>query len=255
MPKQAWFSTIFIIFVTHYVVLWRAAESRGGVASQEIRKKNNTKHYMGFNDFLKSLFGSKSDRDLKKLRPILQKIKDVYPSVEALSNDELRARVTAIRQEIQDCVQPLRDEIAKIKVEVEELDFDKRQPLWDKVDKLQKEVLDRIQEKLDEVLPEVYAIVKDTARRFAQNETIVVKATDFDRKLAAEGRDFLTIDGDTATYYNHWVAGGNEVTWDMVHYDVQLIGGIVLHQGKIAEMARHRPKEQGSRCLDGCPQR
>ena len=183
------------------------------------------------------MFGSKSDRDLKKLRPILQKIKQVYPTVEALSNDELRARVTAIRQEIQDDVQPLRDEIAKIKVEVEELDFEKRQPLWDKVDKLQKEVLDRIQAKLDEVLPEVFAIVKDTARRFAQNETIEVTATDFDRKLAAEGRDFLTIEGDKATYYNHWVAGGNEVTWDMVHYDVQLIGGIVLHQGKIAEMA------------------
>ena len=192
---------------------------------------------MGLNDFLKSMFGSKSDRDLKKLRPILQKIKQVYPTVEALSNDELRARVTAIRQEIQDDVQPLRDEIAKIKVEVEELDFEKRQPLWDKVDKLQKEVLDRIQAKLDEVLPEVFAIVKDTARRFAQNETIEVTATDFDRKLAAEGRDFLTIEGDKATYYNHWVAGGNEVTWDMIHYDVQLIGGIVLHQGKIAEMA------------------
>ena len=126
---------------------------------------------MGLNDFLKSMFGSKSDRDLKKLRPIVQKIKQVYPTVEALSNDELRARVTAIRQEIQDDVQPLRDEIAKIKVEVEELDFEKRQPLWDKVDKLQKEVLDRIQAKLDEVLPEVFAIVKDTARRFAQNET------------------------------------------------------------------------------------
>ena len=192
---------------------------------------------MGLNDFLKSMFGSKSDRDLKKLRPILQKIKQVYPTVEALSNDELRARVTAIRQEIQDDVQPLRDVIAKIKVEVEELDFEKRQPLWDKVDKLQKEVLDRIQAKLDEVLPEVFAIVKDTARRFAQNETIEVTATDFDRKLAAEGRDFLTIEGDKATYYNHWVAGGNEVTWDMIHYDVQLIGGIVLHQGKIAEMA------------------
>ena len=192
---------------------------------------------MGLNDFLKSMFGSKSDRDLKKLRPILQKIKQVYPTVEALSNDELRARVTAIRQEIQDDVQPLRDEIAKIKVEVEELDFEKRQPLWDKVDKLQKEVLDRIQAKLDEVLPEVFAIVKDTARRFAQNETIEVTATDFDRKLAAEGRDFLTIEGDKATYYNHWVAGGNEVTWDMIHYDVQLIGVIVLHQGKIAEMA------------------
>ena len=192
---------------------------------------------MGLNDFLKSMFGSKSDRDLKKLRPILQKFKQVYPTVEALSNDELRARVTAIRQEIQDDVQPLRDEIAKIKVEVEELDFEKRQPLWDKVDKLQKEVLDRIQAKLDEVLPEVFAIVKDTARRFAQNETIEVTATDFDRKLAAEGRDFLTIEGDKATYYNHWVAGGNEVTWDMIHYDVQLIGGIVLHQGKIAEMA------------------
>ncbi len=192
---------------------------------------------MGLNDFLKSMFGSKSDRDLKKLRPILQKIKDVYPSIQQLSNDEIRARVTAIRQDIQDSVQPLRDEIAKIKSEVEELDFDKRQPLWDKVDKLQKDVLDRIQEKLDEVLPEVYAIVKDTARRFAENETIQVTATDFDRKLAAEGRDFLTVDGDTATYYNHWVAGGNEVTWDMIHYDVQLIGGIVLHQGKIAEMA------------------
>ena len=183
------------------------------------------------------MFGSKSDRDLKKLLPILQKIKQVYPTVEALSNDELRVRVTAIRQEIQDDVQPLRNEIAKIKVEVEELDFEKRQPLWDKVDKLQKEVLDRIQAKLDEVLPEVFAIVKDTARRFAQNETIEVTATDFDRKLAAEGRDFLTIEGDKATYYNHWVAGGNEVTWDMIHYDVQLIGGIVLHQGKIAEMA------------------
>ena len=192
---------------------------------------------MGLNDFLKSMFGSKSDRDLKKLRPILQKIKQVYPTVEALSNDELRARVTAIRQEIQDDVQPLRDEIAKIKVEVEELDFEKRQPLWDKVDKLQKEGRDRIPAKLDEVLPEVIAIVKDTARRFAQNETIEVTATDFDRKLAAEGRDFLTIEGDKATYYNHWVAGGNEVTWDMIHYDVQLIGGIVLHQGKIAEMA------------------
>ncbi len=183
------------------------------------------------------MFGSKSDRDLKKLRPIVQKIKDVYPSIEALSHDEIRERVTAIRQSIQDEVKPLRDEIAQLKADVEELDFDKRQPLWDKVDSLQKEVLDRIQAKLDEVLPEVFAIVKDTARRFAQNETIEVTATDFDRQLAAEGRDFLTVEGDKATYRNHWLAGGNEVTWDMVHYDVQLIGGIVLHQGKISEMA------------------
>ncbi len=192
---------------------------------------------MGLNSILKSLFGNKSDRDMKKLRPILQKILDTYPSIDSLSDDELRARTAQIRQDIQDYVQPQRDEIAKLKEEVETLDYEEREPLWNKVDKLEKEVLDRIEDKLNEVLPEVFAIVKSTARRFAENETITVTATEFDRQLAAEGRDFITVEGDQATYRNHWLAGGNEVTWDMVHYDVQLIGGIVLHQGKIAEMA------------------
>ncbi|MBO4722727.1 MAG: preprotein translocase subunit SecA [Muribaculaceae bacterium] len=192
---------------------------------------------MSLNTFLKSIFGNKSDRDLKKLMPIVREIQAVYPKIEQLSNDELRARSAAIRQEIQDYVQPQRDEIAAIKAEIETLDYEEREPLWGKVDKLENEVLDRIEEKLNDVLPEVFAIVKETARRFTENEQIVVTATDFDRKLAADGHDFLEVDGDKATYFNTWEAGGNEMTWNMIHYDVQLIGGSVLHQGKIAEMA------------------
>ena len=192
---------------------------------------------MGFNNILKSIFGNKSDRDMKKLLPIVNQIKAIYPEIEKLSNDELRAHSAAIRKALSDEVQPMRDEIAETKKEIEKLDYEDREPLWDKIDQLKKDILDRTEEKLNEVLPEVFAIVKDTARRFAQNETIEVTATDFDRQLAAEGRDFVHIDGDKAIYQNHWIAGGNEVTWDMIHYDVQLIGGIVLHQGKIAEMA------------------
>jgi preprotein translocase subunit SecA len=192
---------------------------------------------MSLNSFLKSIFGNKSDRDLKKLMPIVHEIQAVYPEIEKLSNDELRARSAAIRQEIQDYVKPQRDEIADIKAKIETLEYEEREPMWAKVDKLEKEVLDRIEDKLNEVLPVVFAIVKDTARRFTQNETIEVTATDFDRKLAADGHDFLEVNGDKATYFNTWEAGGNEMTWNMIHYDVQLIGGSVLHQGKIAEMA------------------
>ena len=192
---------------------------------------------MSLNSFLKSIFGNKSERDLKKLMPIVHEIQAVYPEIEQLSNDELRARSAAIRQEIQDYVQPQRDEIAAIKAEIETLEYEEREPMWAKVDKLEKEVLDRIEEKLTEVLPVVFAIVKDTARRFTENEQIEVTATDFDRKLAADGHDFLEVNGDKATYFNTWEAGGNEMTWNMIHYDVQLIGGSVLHQGKIAEMA------------------
>ena len=192
---------------------------------------------MNLNGILKSIFGSKSERDVKKLKPTLDKIKAIYPEISQLSNDQLRERTQEIRQSIAQYVQPQRDEIARIKSEIETLDYEQREPLWDKIDKLEKEVLDRIEDKLNEVLPEVFAIVKDTARRFAENETLEVTATDFDRQLAAQGKDFLHIEGDKAIYQNHWMAGGNEVTWDMVHYDVQLIGGIVLHQGKIAEMA------------------
>ncbi|MBR6432106.1 MAG: preprotein translocase subunit SecA, partial [Muribaculaceae bacterium] len=192
---------------------------------------------MGFRDFLKSLIGTKSDRDLKKLMPVVESIKAIYPEIEQLDNDALRQRTTDIRQQLRDAVQGKRDEITRIKEEIETLDYDKREPLWEKVDKIEKEILEVLEDKLNEVLPAVFSIVKETARRFAQNETVVVTATQMDRDLAAEGKDFVEIDGDKAIYHNHWVAGGNETVWNMIHYDVQLIGGTVLHQGKIAEMA------------------
>ena len=153
---------------------------------------------MGFNDVLKKLFGTKSDRDLKKLLPIVDKIKAVYPEIEKLSDDELRQRTTDIRQQLQDAVQDKRDQIAAIKAEIETIDYDKREAHWEKVDKIEKEILDIFEEKLNEVLPEVFSIVKETARRFAQNETIEVTATQMDRDLAAQGKDFVTIEGEKA---------------------------------------------------------
>ncbi len=192
---------------------------------------------MGLSDILKSLFGNKSTRDLKKITPIVNQIKAIYPEIDALDIDSLRQRTADIRQQLNDSVQDKRDEIERIKAEIETLDYEEREPLWKKVDDIQKEILDILEDKLNEVLPTVFAIVKSTARRFAENETIVVNATQLDRDLAAQGKDFVSIEGDKAIYTNHWIAGGNEITWDMVHYDVQLIGGIVLHQGKIAEMA------------------
>ena len=192
---------------------------------------------MGFTSFLSALFGNKSKRDLSKLMPIVEQIKAVEPSLLGISNDELRQKITEARTRIQESVADQRGRIAKLKEEIETLEYDKREPLWTEIDKLEKEVLDRLEDKLNEELPLVFACVKETARRFKENETIEVTATDFDRYLAGHGKDFLSIDGDKAIYRNHWMAGGNEITWDMVHYDVQLIGGIVLHQGKIAEMA------------------
>ena len=192
---------------------------------------------MGLSDILKSMFGNKSTRDLKKIMPIVNQIKAIYPEIDALDIDQLRQRTADIRQQLNDSVQDKRDEIDRIKAEIEALDYEEREPLWKKVDDIQKEILDILEEKLNEVLPTVFAIVKSTARRFAENETITVTATQLDRDLAAQGKDFVSIDGDKAIYTNHWIAGGNEITWDMIHYDVQLIGGIVLHQGKIAEMA------------------
>ena len=192
---------------------------------------------MGLSDILKSMFGNKSTRDLKKLTPIVNQIKAIYPEIDALDIDALRQRTADIRQQLNDSVQDKRDEIERIKAEIETLEYEQREPLWKKVDDIQKEILDVLEEKLNEVLPTVFAIVKSTARRFAENETIVVNATQLDRDLAAQGKDFVSIEGDKAIYTNHWIAGGNDMKWDMIHYDVQLIGGIVLHQGKIAEMA------------------
>ena len=192
---------------------------------------------MGLSDILKSMFGNKSTRDLKRITPVVNQIKAIYPEIDALDIDSLRQRTADIRQQLNDSVQDKRDEIERIKAEIETLDYEEREPLWKKVDDIQKEILDILEDKLNEVLPTVFAIVKSTARRFAENETITVTATQLDRDLAAQGKDFVSIDGDKAIYTNHWIAGGNDMKWDMVHYDVQLIGGIVLHEGKIAEMA------------------
>ena len=192
---------------------------------------------MGINDFLKKLFGNKSQRDLREIQPIVDKINAIYPTLAGLSNDELRERITNIKATLKESTAAKKQEIADIKAQIETLDYDKREPLWEKIDNLKKEILDILEKELNNYLPEVFAIVRDTARRFKENETLEVTASDFDRQLAVQGKDFITIEGDKAIYRNHWIAGGNEVVWDMVHYDVQLIGGIVLHQGKISEMA------------------
>ncbi len=191
---------------------------------------------MGFNDFLTKLFGNKSQRDLKEITPYVDKIKAVYPSIEKLSNDELRAKTEEIKKRIQDYVAEERKRVEELRVGIDDKEIDERESIWAEIDKIEKQITDKQEVILEEVLPEVFAIMKDTARRFAQNETVVVTANDFDRELATT-HDFVEIEGDKAIYHNHWKAGGNEITWDMIHYDVQLFGGVVLHKGKIAEMA------------------
>ena len=193
---------------------------------------------MNFNKILKSLFGDKSSRDMKLIQPFVEKVKQAYPAVQQMSNDELRERTQQIRQQVQQSAKEQKAEIEKLKATIEQTPLDERADIFAKIDKLEKEALEVYEKALNDVMAEVFAIVKDTARRFAENEETVVTATDFDRELAGDPRkDFITIDGDKAIYHNHWTAGGNDLKWEMIHYDVQLFGGIVLHQGKIAEMA------------------
>ena len=191
---------------------------------------------MGFTKILQSLFGSKSTRDMKLIQPIVEQVKAVYPTIQALSNDELRAKTKEIQRQVQDSAKAEKEEIAALKATIEDTPIEDREAIFNKIDKIEKHVLDLYEQELDKVLPIAFSIVKETARRFAENEEVEVTATDFDRDLAAT-HDFVHIDGDKAYYHNHWVAGGNDLKWDMVHYDVQLFGGAVLHQGKIAEMA------------------
>ena len=193
---------------------------------------------MNFNNFLKSLFGDKSNRDMKLIQPIVEKVKAAYPEIQKLSNDELRAKTKELQQYVQDSAKEQKQQIAELKAKIENTPIDEREDIFNQIDKLEKEVLDLYEQALNEVLPTAFSIMKDTARRFAENEDTVVTATDFDRELASNpANDFITIDGDKAIYHNEWTAGGNKLKWNMVHYDVQLFGGIALHQGKIAEMA------------------
>ena len=190
---------------------------------------------MDISKFLVKLFGDKKSRDLKAYRPLVEAVLQVYPEIQALSNDELRERSKAIRQRIQDSVKDLREQIQVLKDKIPSTDIQDRAPIFSQIDKLEKDVLETFEKALDRERAEVFAIVKRTAELFATNENVEVTANDFDRNLAAS-HDFVDIEGDKAIYHNHWVAGGNDLKWDMIHFDVQLFGGTVLHQGKIAEM-------------------
>jgi preprotein translocase subunit SecA len=182
------------------------------------------------------LFGNKSQRDLREINPYVEKIKAAYPAIEKMSNDELRAKSAELKQKVRDYVAAERDKVAELKAGIESIEIDRREEIWAEIDTLEKEITEKFEVVLEDVLPEIFSIVKDTARRLTENEEIIVTANDFDRELA-KTKDFVYIDGDNAVYRNHWVAGGNEIVWDMIHYDVQLFGGVVLHKGKIAEMA------------------
>ena len=191
---------------------------------------------MGFNEFIGKLFGNKNTRDMREIQPWVEKIKKAYPAIEKLDNDELRAKTQELKERIKQSATEENARIAELKAKVEETEIEEREQLFNEIDKLETAVLDKYEVALDEVLPEAFAIVKETARRFTQNEEVVVTATDMDRTLAAT-KDFVRIEGDKAIYTNHWEAGGNDTVWNMIHYDVQLFGGVVLHKGKIAEMA------------------
>ena len=198
---------------------------------------------MGLAEIFKKLFGTKADRDMKAIRPILDKVLAAYAEIDALSDDQLRAKTLELKAFVADKIAADEKRIAEIKLELEgDIDIDQKEKLATESDKLTKKIDEDIEAALNEILPQAFAIVKSTARRFAQNSEIVVEATEFDRNLSTKS-DFVEIrqgengGSDKAVWHNSWMAGGNKITWDMVHYDVQLIGGIVLHQGKIAEMA------------------
>ncbi len=190
------------------------------------------------NKVLTKIFGDKSERDIRQIMPVIEKIKEEYEKLQGLSADELREKSAALKKYVREQIageEKLIDELRQ-KAESDDIPVEEKEELYREIDKKEKELDKKIEQVLDEVLPQAFAIVKDTARRFKENETLEVTATDFDRDLAVS-RDFVEVKGNKAVWKNHWVAGGNEITWDMVHYDVQLIGGVVLHQGKIAEMA------------------
>ena len=192
---------------------------------------------MSITGILKTIFGDKSSRDMKAIRPILNQVNALRPDMAKLTNDQLRENIDKVRADLAAATGPDQAEIDRLKAEVETLPFEERQPLWDRIDEHEKKIIDTLEEKLNEHLPLVFSTVRETAARFAASDIVEVTATQMDRDLAATGREFVTIEGDKALWKNRWMAGGNEIKWDMAHYEVQLIGGIILFEGKIAEMA------------------
>ena len=189
-------------------------------------------------DFFKKMLGNKSQRDIREINPLVDKALEAYEEVKILSNDELRARTIDFKRRISEYLAGKQKEIAELKEQInsDELEIDEKEKLYGVLDRLEKESYELTQEILHEILPEAFAVMKDTARRFFENEFVEVTATQADRDLAAK-KASVEIEGDIARFRNSWTAGGNMITWDMVHYDCQLIGGVVLHEGKIAEMA------------------
>ena len=186
---------------------------------------------------LKLFFGTKSDKDKKEIQPYVDRILALYPEIDALSNDDLRGRSTALREGIAEFIRPEEERIAALRVEIEgDIAIEKKSAISKEIEDLTAKIDEKIEKRLDEILPEAFAIMKSTARRFAENDTVEVTASQFDRDLASV-REFVNIEGDKAVWQTTWQAGGNDIKWDMVHYDVQLFGGVVLHKGKIAEMA------------------
>ena len=191
-------------------------------------------------NFLSKLFGSKSQRDLKEVQPFLDATLKVYPTIKELSNDDLRAKTDEFKKRIQDEIREEEEELAKLKQRIEDeydMPVDEKEQIYKRIDELEKDSYEKTQDILNEILPEAFAVVKETARRFAENDEVIVTANDHDRDLSARRESVNIDDQGRAHYKNQWMAGGNMIKWDMVHYDVQLIGGVVLHSGKIAEMA------------------
>ncbi|MFT3739116.1 MAG: preprotein translocase subunit SecA [Breznakibacter sp.] len=191
-----------------------------------------------FSSLLTLMFGNKYEKDVKEVQPVVDKIKSLEAQYTAMSHDELRARSEALRKQVRDSFKADEDRVAQLKLEVEDYNkpISEREKVYAEIDKLEKDIDAKVEAALNDVLPDAFAIVKETARRLSENVELVVTANEIDRELSAE-KDFVRIEGDKAIYSNSWLAGGSTVTWNMVHYDVQLIGGIVLHSGKIAEMA------------------
>jgi preprotein translocase subunit SecA len=193
---------------------------------------------MSINSILKKFFKNNSTKNIEEIQPLVSPINDIFNSFRTISNDELRSKSQALKMRVRDFITHDESEIEQLKMkgESDDISLDEKEKVYDTIEKIKKEINHKIEEILLEILPEAFAIIKETARRFVENEELTVTATDFDRDLAAKKGNVIIKD-DKAIWSNHWIAGGNEITWDMIHYDVQLIGGVVLHQGKIAEMA------------------